>query len=171
MVVKKSNIISIAIILGLSLVPATFADNANNLVQLDLKRTSNDAVNVTLFTTNNYNDNVIVRKKSDNKYVILIPKVQSSGFSASNLNGVRDLVSNVDVKTVNDTSGGYTKVTLITTKPLEIKTSSRKSAPVTQEQKDYQTLIAQANAVKNNVAKHDAPPKLREQKTEVTVIK
>lgn len=171
MVVKKSNIISIAIILGLLLVPATFADNANNLVQLDLKRTSNDAVNVTLFTTNNYNDNIMVRKKSDNKYVILIPKVQSSGFSASNLNGVRDLVSNVDVKTVNDTSGGYTKVTLITTKPLEIKTSSRKSAPVTQEQKDYQTLIAQANAVKNNVAKHDTPPKLREQKTEVTVNK
>lgn len=171
MVVKKSNIISIAIILGLSFVPVTFADSANNLVQLDLKRTSNDAVNVTLFTTNNYNDNVMVRKKSDNKYVILIPKVQSSGFSASNLSGVRDLVSNVDVKTVNDTSGGYTKVTLITTKPLDIKTSSRKSAPVTQEQKDYQTLIAQANAVKNNVTKHDAPPKLREQKTEITVNK
>ena len=171
MVVKKSNIISIAIILGLSFVPVTFADSANNLVQLDLKRASNDAVNVTLFTTNNYNDNVMVRKKSDNKYVILIPKVQSSGFSASNLSGVRDLVSNVDVKTVNDTSGGYTKVTLITTKPLDIKTSSRKSAPVTQEQKDYQTLIAQANAVKNNVTKHDAPPKLREQKTEITVNK
>lgn len=171
MVVKKSNIISIAIILGLSFVPVTFADSANNLVQLDLKRASNDAVNVTLFTTNNYNDNVMVRKKSDNKYVILIPKVQSSGFSASNLSGVRDLVSNVDVKTVNDTSGGYTKVTLITTKPLDIKTSSRKSAPVTQEQKDYQTLIAQANAVKDNVTKHDAPPKLREQKTEITVNK
>lgn len=171
MVVKKSNIISIAIILGLSFVPVTFANSANNLVQLDLKRASNDAVNVTLFTTNNYNDNVMVRKKSDNKYVILIPKVQSSGFSASNLSGVRDLVSNVDVKTVNDTSGGYTKVTLITTKPLDIKTSSRKSAPVTQEQKDYQTLIAQANAVKNNVTKHDAPPKLREQKTEITVNK
>ena len=171
MVVKKSNIISIAIILGLSFVPVTFADSANNLVQLDLKRASNDAVNVTLFTTNNYNDNVMVRKKSDNKYVILITKVQSSGFSASNLSGVRDLVSNVDVKTVNDTSGGYTKVTLITTKPLDIKTSSRKSAPVTQEQKDYQTLIAQANAVKNNVTKHDAPPKLREQKTEITVNK
>ena len=73
MVVKKSNIISIAIILGLSFVPVTFADSANNLVQLDLKRASNDAVNVTLFTTNNYNDNVMVRKKSDNKYVILIP--------------------------------------------------------------------------------------------------
>lgn len=171
MVVKKSNIINIAVILGLSLAPTAFADNANSLVQLDLKRTSNDAVNVTLFTTDTYSDNVMVRKKSDNKYVILIPKVQSSGFSASNLNGVRDLVSNVDVKTVNDTSGGYTKVTLITTKPLEIKTSARKSAPVTDDQKEYQTLIAQANAVKNNISKQDVPPKLREQKTEVTVNK
>ncbi len=171
MVVKKSNIINIAVILGLSLTPMVFADGANSLVQLDLKRTSNDAVNVTLFTSNTYNDNVMVRKKSDNKYVILIPKVQSSGFSASNLNGVRDLVSNVDVKTVNDTSGGYTKVTLITTKPLEIKTSARKSAPVTDDQKEYQTLIAQANAIKNNVSRQDVLPKLREQKTEVTVNK
>lgn len=170
MVVKKSNLISIAILLGL-MTPVVFADNANSLVQLDLKRTSNDAVNVTLFTTNTYNDNVMVRKKSDNKYVILIPKVQSSGYSASNLNGVRDLVSNVDVKTVNDTSGGYTKVTLITTKPLEIKTSSRLSAPVTAEQRETQTLIAQANAVKNTISRQDVPPKLREQKTEVTVNK
>lgn len=170
MVVKKSNLISIAILLGL-MAPVAFADNANSLVQLDLKRTSNDAVNVTLFTTNTYNDNVMVRKKSDNKYVILIPKVQSSGYSASNLNGVRDLVSNVDVKTVNDTSGGYTKVTLITTKPLEIKTSARLSAPVTAEQRETQTLIAQANAVKNTISRQDVPPKLREQKTEVTVNK
>ena len=169
MVVKKSNLISIAILLGL-MTPMAFAET-NSLVQLDLKRTSNDAVNVTLFTTNTYNDNVMVRKKSDNKYVILIPKVQSSGFSASNLNGVRDLVSNVDVKTVNDTSGGYTKVTLITTKPLEIKTSARLSAPVSAEQRETQTLIAQANAIKNNISKQDVPPKLREQKTEVTVNK
>ncbi len=170
MVVKKSNILNIVVLLGL-VVPAVFADNANNLVQLDLKRTSNDAVNVTLFTTDAYNDNVMVRKKSDNKYVILIPKVQSSGYSASNLNGVRDLVSNVDVKTVNDTSGGYTKVTLITTKPLEIKTSAKKSAPETAEQRETQTLIAQANAVKNNISRQDVPPKLREQKTEITVNK
>lgn len=170
MAVKNSNIINIAILLGL-MAPVAFADAPNSLVQLDLKKTSNDAVNVTLFTTNNYNENVMVRKKSDNKYVILIPKVQSSGFSASNLNGVRDLVSNVDVKTVNDTSGGYTKVTLITTKPLDIKTSSKISAPITDEQKEYRTLIAQANAVKNNIAKQEVPPKLREQKTEITVNK
>ena len=129
MVVKKSSLIGIALLLALATAPmsGTLASGGNNLTQLDLKRSSNNSVNVTLFTSNGYNDNVMVRKKSDNKYVILIPKVQSSGYSASSLNGVKDLVSNVDVKTVNDTNGGYTKVTLITTKPLDIKTNTQKS--------------------------------------------
>lgn len=171
MVVNKSNTIGIALLLALAVTPvATVANGGNNLVQLDLKKASNNSVNVTLFTSNGYNDNVMVRKKSDNKYVILIPKVQSSGYSASSLNGVRDLVSNVDVKTVNDTSGGYTKVTLITTKPLDIKTSAQKSAPITAEQKEYKTLIAQANAVKNNIGKQE-PQQHKVQKTEVTVNK
>lgn len=171
MVVNKSNTIGIALLLALAVTPvATVANGGNNLVQLDLKKASNNSVNVTLFTSNGYNDNVMVRKKSDNKYVILIPKIQSSGYSASSLNGVRDLVSNVDVKTVSDTSGGYTKVTLITTKPLDIKTSTQKSAPVTAEQKEYKTLIAQANAVKNNIGKQE-PPQHKVQKTEVTVNK
>lgn len=111
MVLKKSNIVGIALLLALATAPVseTFANaENNNLVQLDLKRSSNNSVDVTLFTSNNYNDNVLVRKKSDNKYVILIPKVQSNGYSSSSLTGVKDLVSNVDVKTVNDTNGGYT---------------------------------------------------------------
>lgn len=172
MVVKKSSLIGIALLLALATAPisGTLANSGNNLTQLDLKRSSNNSVNVTLFTSNGYNDNVMVRKKSDNKYVILIPKVQSSGYSASSLNGVKDLVSNVDVKTVNDTNGGYTKVTLITTKPLDIKTNTQKSSPVTEEQKEYKTLIAQANAVKNNIGKQE-PQKQQVQKTEVTVNK
>lgn len=170
MVVKKSHIIAIALLLGLAASPisGTLANDGNNLVQLDLKKSSNNSVNVTLFTSNGYNDNVLVRKKSDNKYVILIPKVQSSGYSASNLSGVNDLVSNVDVKTVNDTNGGYTKVTLITTKPLNITTRAQKSAPVTEEQKEYRTLIAQANSIKNNIGKQSPQ---NSAKTEVTVNK
>ena len=173
MVLKKSNIVGIALLaLATAPVSETFANaENNNLVQLDLKRSSNNSVDVTLFTSNNYNDNILVRKKSDNKYVILIPKVQSNGYSSSSLTGVKDLVSNVDVKTVNDTNGGYTKVTLITTKPLDIKTNTQKSSPVTAEQKEYKTLIAQANAVKNNIAKPASQPQKTVQKTEVTVNK
>ena len=174
MAVKKNNIISIALLLTLaaSSVWAGAADDANNLVQLDLKKSSNNSVDVTLFTSNTYNDNVLVRKKSDNKYVILIPKVQSSGFSMSSLNGVKELVSDVNVKNVNDTNGGYTKVTLITTKPLDIKTRTQKSSPLTAEQKEYQTLIAQANAVKNTLTSQQTKPKMQSKpKTEITVNK
>ena len=173
MVVKKSNLIGLALLLALAVSPIStgFAQDGNNLVQLDLKRASNDSVNVTLFTSNSYNDNVLVRKKSDNKYVILIPKVQSSGYSSPSLYGVKDLVSNIDVKTVNDTSGGYTKVTLITTKPLDIKTNTRQSAPVTDEQREYKTLIAEANTIKNNIAKTQMQEKKVQPKTEITVNK
>ena len=169
MVVKKSYIISMAILLGL-FAPIALADNENNLVQLDLKRSSDSSVDVTLVTSDNYGENVLVRKKSDNKYVILIPKVHSAGYRASNLAGVNDLVQGVDVKTVEDTSGGYTKVTLITKKPLDIKTRTSKSTPMSYEQKEYNTLIAQANAVRNTISTKE-PPKIREQKTEVTVDK
>ena len=167
MVVKKSHIINIALVLAL-FAPVVSAEN--NLVQLDLKRSSDNSVDVTLFTSDKYGENVLVRKKSDNKYVILIPKVHSTGYRSSNLTGVNDLVQGVDVKTVEDTSGGYTKVTLITTKPLDIKTRASKSAPVTTEQKEYNTLIAQANAVRNTISTKE-PPKIREQKTEITVNK
>ena len=165
MVVNKFKILSIILLLGITL--QSFAAE-NNLVQLDLKKSSTDSVDLTFITTEGYNDNIMVRKKSDNKYVILIPKVQSSGYSSANLNGVRDLVSNVDVKTVNDTNGGYTKVTLITTKPLDIKTKTQKSLPVTAEQQEYKTLIAQANSIKNNIAKPEPKPV---QKTEITINK
>lgn len=166
MVVNKSKLISVAILLALA-VPSVFA--SNNLLQIDLKKSSTDSVDVTLFTSAQYSDNVLVRKKSDNKYVILIPKVQSSGYSRAGLSGVRDLVADVDVRTVNDTTGGYTKVTMITTKPIDIRTRTVRSTPVSQEQEEYNTLIAQANIIKNNIGRQSLMQ--TPQKTEVTVDK
>lgn len=170
MVVKKKSILNIILLAGLLTATSVFADDSNNLVQLDLKRASDSSVDVTLVTSDNYGDNVMVRKKSDTKYVILVPKVKSAGYRASNLTGVNDLVSNVDVKTVEDTSGGYTKVTLITTRPLDIKTRTQKTNVSSSDRKEYNSLMAQANAVKNNVSKYE-PPKQAQQKTEITVNK
>ena len=91
MVVKKLNVVGITLLLALMVSPimGVPARAENNLVQLDLKRAASDSINLTLFTSNAYKDNVLVRKKSDNKYVILIPKVQSTGYSTPNLNGVK----------------------------------------------------------------------------------
>ncbi len=164
MAVNK-NILIITAILSVLAVPAVAS---NDLVRVDLKKSASEAVDITFFTSESYADNVIVRKKSDNKYVILIPGVQSAGYKSSGLTGVKDLVSDINVKTVDDTTGGYTKITLITTKPLDIRTRSSKSLPLTAEQQEYNTLIAQANTIKNN-ALNDKP--LPKQKTEVTVNK
>lgn len=144
---------------------------SNDLVQMDLKKVSEDSVDVTLFTSSQLNDNVLVRKKSDNKYVILVPKVQSSKFNNTGLNNVKDLISEVDVKNIDDTTGGYTKVTLITTKPLNIKTRTQKSAPVTKEQEEYSSLIAQAKTIKNNIETTTKNTTSQQPKPAVNVVK
>lgn len=176
MVVKKSNIIGIALMLSLALAPYAAA-NDNSIVQLDLKKSSNNAVDLTFFTTTQYQDNIIVRKKSDNKYVVLMPKVLTSNNSSPDLSGVKDLVSHIDVKSINESGNAYTKVTLITTKPLEIKTHSQKSAPASAEQQEYKTLIAKANAIKHNPSKNNTAespkvtPVVNKQETKTTEVK
>lgn len=164
MSVRKQILIISAILSGI-IVPAIAS---NDLIRVDLQKSSNESVDVTFYTAEPYADNVIVRKKSDNKYVILIPGVESFGYKSSGLTGVKDLVTDINVKSVDDTTGGYTKVTLITTKPLDIRTRSVKSLPLSPEQKEYNTLIAQANSLKNNTLNDKPLPK---QKTEVTVNK
>ncbi len=167
---KKNNyILSTLILLGLALAPLNTAFAENNLVQLDLKKGSGNAVDITFLTTESYGSSVIVRKKSDNKYVILMPKVLTSGYRSADLASVRDLVSNIDVKSINDGAAGYTKITLITTKPLNITTHVAKAAPLSDAQKEYKTLIAEAYSVKNSINK-GAPTKTP-RLAEVTVNK
>lgn len=151
---KINNGIVIIIILLLSLIftpfDKAFADN--NLVRLDLAKGNGNAVDITFFTSENYDGNVIVRKKSDNKYVILLPKVLTSGYGRTDLDSVKSLVTNIDVKSINDGAAGYTKITMITSKPLNITTHISKAMPLTDGQKQYQNLIAEAHTIKNNTA-------------------
>ena len=140
---KKSSII-ISLILGLCLINS--ASNANDLNKVDIKRsnTSSSTLNVTIYTANPYDENVAVTKKADDKYVILMPNI--SGVNASNIDysAIKDIVSDVSLKSVDDAANGYTKITLTTTKPVTITTSTKKSTPLTEEQKAYKNLIAQA---------------------------
>lgn len=138
--------ISLILLLSLSLFSTSVAiADSNSLTQLDIRKnnSSSSSVDVTLYTTTPYNDSVAVTKKSDNKYVILMPNVSKSSSKSPDLSGLGDIISNVDVKSVNDPSGSYTKVTLTTTKPINIKTHTQKSLPVTEGQKAYRTLLSQ----------------------------
>lgn len=140
----KKNIVIATVVAALSggFWFAANADTANNLMQMDVKRSSvADSVDVTFYTTGNSTNSVVTRK-SNNRYVVLLPNVSGSSSVTPGIGGVKDLVSNIDVKHVDDGIGGYMKVTFETTKPINIKTYIKKTAPLTQAQKDYKALIS-----------------------------
>lgn len=145
--ISKKNIITVAIVASLmtGISAVAEANTTNNLLQMDVKRSSaTDSVDVTFYTTGD-SSNSIVSRKSNNRYVVLLPNVSGSSSVAPGIGGVKDLITDVDVKHVDDGIGGYMKVTFGTTKPINIKTYIKKTAPLTQAQKDYKTLIAQNN--------------------------
>lgn len=120
-----------------------FADSSNDLLRMDVKRSSaQDAVDVTFYTTGGATNSVVTRK-SGNSYVVLLPNVSGSQSVVPSLGGVKDLVSDVTVKKVDDGIGGYTKITFNTVKPVKIQTYTKKTAPLTQAQQDYKAFIAQ----------------------------
>lgn len=177
--IKNKNILSAILLLGLTLSTLNGVDaSGNSLVQMDLAKTSGDSLNVTLYTSGSSSEAPVVSKKSDNKYVILMPNVSGNQSSKPDLSALKDLVSDIDIKSVNDGAEGYTKVTVITKKPVNIKTSMQSSGPVTQEQTEYRQLIAKAraNSIKTSrIPTNEVPVSLQKKtetpKTTVTVNK
>ena len=152
--INKKSILAIATLMCLTFTPA----DASNLVQMDIKKTSDSAVDVTFYTTGS-GSNPIVTRKSNNKYVVLMPNVAGSSASSPDLSAVKDIITNVDIKNVDDGMSGYTKVTFITTKPLNIKTYMQKTAPLTQEEKEAKALIAQVKTHPKQTVAPVAPKK------------
>lgn len=147
---NRKNIVVAAVLAMLTVgVNSASADSLNNLLQMDVKKSSvADTVDVTFFTTGESGNSVVTRK-SNNRYVVLLPNISSSSSVAPSIGGVKDLITDIDVKHVNDGIGGYTKVTFGTTKPINIKTYMKKTNPLTQAQKDTKAIIA-----KNITATH-----------------
>lgn len=142
---SRKNFITIAAFMVLLLGSNLANAESNDLLRMDIKRSSmNDAVDVTFYTTGGTTSSVVTRK-SDNRYVVLLPNVSGSPGVAPNIGGVKDLITDIDVKSIDDGIGGYTKVTFTTTKPVKIQTTTRKTAPMSQAQQDYKKLLAANN--------------------------
>lgn len=136
------------------------ANNANSLLQMDVKKSSAvNTVDVTFYTTESMGNSVVTRK-GNNRYVVLLPNVKGTSASTPGIGGVKDLITDVNIKNVDDGIGGYTKVTFTTTKPINIKTYVKKTSPLTQAQKDTKNIIAQNNK-----------PAIQPAKTEVSAPK
>lgn len=156
---NKKNIVIAAVLAMLSMgFNPSIADGVSSLLQMDVKKSSvENTVDVTFYTTGELKNSVVTRK-SNNRYVVLLPNVSSSSSVAPGIGGVKDLITDIDVKHVNDGIGGYTKVTFGTTKPVNIKTHMKKTNPLTQAQKDSQAIIAKNNTPKPAVQQTPAKP-------------
>ena len=120
----------------------------NDLLRMDIKKSSaQDTVDVTFYTTG-APANTVVTRKTGNTYVVLLPNVTGNQSIVPSLGGVKDLLSDVVVKNVDDGIGGYTKVTFTTTRPLKIQTSTKQTAPLSSAQQGYKNLIAQSANIK-----------------------
>lgn len=160
--INKKNILAIISLLCLTFTQA----EASSLVRMDINKVSDNALDVTFFTTENAS-NPMVTRKSNNKYVVLMPNVAGKNAGTPDLSAVKDIVSDVNIKHVDDGLGGYTKVTFITSKPLNIKTHVSKSAPLSKEENDAKAVIAQTKThPKQTVA--PVPPRKEVAKTTVT---
>ena len=163
---KKHIVIAAVLAMLGSNIDVAMADSANSLLQMDVKKSSSvDSVDVTFYTTSP-TPNSVVTRKSNNKYVVLLPNTDSSSSITPSLGGVKDLISNIEVKHINDGIGGYTKITFSTTKPINIKTYTKKTNPLTQAQKDYKNIIA-----KNDIESVVPTPQEKPKTTSTTASK
>lgn len=144
----KTEKLGITLLLSLALANFSgcevFANNSLN--QVEVRKNSTDSLQFTLYTSSPYADNVVVTKKSDNRYVILMPNIETTTGAKPDFSAVRDVVSDIDVRTINDGSNGYTKLTVTTNRPIDIKTSTAKSSAPSQSEREYRALISQQQA-------------------------
>lgn len=148
----------------------------NNLLKTDIKKNSQGGLNIVLSTKKAYTDKVIVNKKDDCNYVILLPETANSQTSKPDLSKVSDVVSAISVKTQQYQGNikGYTKLTINTKKPITISAQTKliDKTDVKAGEKDLQELIAQSKKVKSSVKKSSKPsPKIIVNKTVVKTKK
>ena len=97
-------------------------DSNNEIVKVDLDQTAEGSVKVNIYTDKPYKEQIIVNKKPNNKYVILLPETTNSTSGKPDISGLSS-VNDVEVKTQQYSSlpgKGYTKITIDGKTPIEV---------------------------------------------------
>ncbi len=93
----------------------------NNVVDVRVNKESGDSVKVTIYTDRPYTEPVVVNKKANNKYVILMPETKSTLKSAPAVTNGSGTISNVSVNTQSVAGGkGYTKIIITSEKAITV---------------------------------------------------
>lgn len=157
--IKKYSFLLMGLILiGASVVFANDEMFQNNLLKIDVLKTPQGGVKVTLYTKKPYNDSVMVNKKSDTEYVILMPETSNSLTAKPALKSASDVVQNVEVKTQqyspDSRQKGYTKIVFSTLKPIEITpTVKTVNNPDFLSENEYKELMEQVGKKQSTKSK------------------
>ncbi|MBR2525712.1 hypothetical protein IKE67_04535 [bacterium] len=135
----------------------------NELLKIDVDQTTGDTVRVNIYTDKPYKDKIIVNKRPDNKYVILLPETANSVTSKPDISGTT-VLNDVEVKTQQYSSlpgKGYTKIILDGKKPIEIVpqafTTKKASAQKKTSSKPYLSPQQVQTAVPQRILNQQKP--------------
>ena len=100
-------------------------DNAykNNLLKIEIIKQDDTHYNIGIYTQKLYNEPVKVVQKSDNIYYFLLPETNNSVTSVPSVGDVTNVIVKSYPYAGQDVNNGYTKVALMTTKPVNFTTT------------------------------------------------
>lgn len=115
----------VVLFLGTNTLFAADSDYKNNLLKIEINKIDEDHYDIGLYTQKIYNEPVKVIKKSDTIYYLLLPETSHSITSVPPLDAIKNVMVKLYPYAGQDLNNGYTKVAIITSKPLDITTSLR----------------------------------------------
>ncbi|GEM_PF-5263809 len=173
---KKLSALLLASLMTTSL---AFADSyKNNVVDVRVNKESGNAVKVMIYTDRPYTEPVVVNKKANNKYVILMPETKSSLRGAPKMNNVSGSVSNVTVNTQAVSGGkGYTKITItsdhainVVPRTQQLATSKHTTHPADTKAKSAKIAVAK-NTTQHAVKSATKPTTQKPAEKKPTTVK
>lgn len=98
-------------------------DYKNNLLKIEVVQIDENNYDIGIYTQKIYNEPVKIVKKSDTTYYFLLPETSHSVTSVPVVGSVKNVMVKSYPYAGQDLNNGYTKVAIITSKPLNLTTS------------------------------------------------
>lgn len=126
------------------------AQAANSILSTTVRKNSSNGLNITFFTKGENSEAPIVKDKGNNQYVILLPNLTLTG-AQPDFRTASDIVSDVNVKTINEGAVTYTKVTVTTKRPVSVKAETRKTSQSVSELSGVNDIVSKVNLINQDI--------------------
>ncbi len=138
-------------LLILSVGCAAFAQGTNSILSTSVRKTAENKLNLTFYTKGENVEKPIVKDKGANQYVILLPNHTNSAGHIPDFKNASDIVSDVNVKTINEGAVTYTKVSITTKKPVTINAETRKTSQSAADLTGVNDIISKVNLISQDI--------------------